>query len=134
MNHRSDYTTDDTRASEIGVLSHNGHEYAAGGFSIDLEAGRMIAYVSEAPHSASRVDRYLLTTREGVVVARMARTDSHTREFCRYGQCCRGKSPRGFGGVALQCFRTLEPIAGYYWYGKGLGAGMMLRLKRGRKA
>lgn len=113
MDHHSDIKTDDTRAEELAVVVHEGQEFACGGFAIDVETGRMIAYVS-----LNEQGQYWLTTWQGERLARLH---------------CSGVS-RGFWSTRLEHFRTIEPIAGFYWYGKGLGVGMMLRLRKGRKA
>ena len=118
---RSELTTSDTRVEELAVIVHEGREFSAGGFSVDLEAGRMIAYVTEDkthpegfPYEKPLV---WLTTWAGERSVTLART---------------GKS-RGFYGATLEHFYTRRPVAGFYWYGKGLGSGMMLRLRKGRK-
>lgn len=130
MESRSDIKTGDTQAVEVGVIRHEGREYASGGFWIDLERGRIVAYVSKAPEpfrqmirlpggiGVSRVVAYSLTTWKGEPLAPLVKT---------------GES-RGFYGVRLQHFQTTSPIAGFYWYGKGLGENMMLRLRKGRAA
>ena len=140
MDSASDIKTDDTRAAEVGIIMHEGREFASGGFSIDLEQGRMIAYVVEhklGPRECSGFVRYTLETWGGEFLSALARTDRHSalcRNSCR---CYAG--PRGFRNVAghptaLYSFRTRAPIAGYHWYGRGLGAGCALKLRRGRKA
>ena len=113
MDSKSDITTDDTLAIESATITLNGHSFTNGGFSIDLERGKMIAYVE-----ANEFGQYWLTTWHGQRLARLHKS----------GECW------GFNGTKLECFKTSEPISGYHWYGKGLGAGMMLRLNRGRKA
>lgn len=75
------------------------------------DAGRIVAYVSK--------DQRSLTTWQGDVIARLQHT---------------GTSRTGFWGSEISSYRTLDPIAGYYWFGRGAGAGMFLRLRRGRKA
>ena len=140
MDSASDIKTDDTRAEELAIFMHEGHEFASGGFSIDLEHGRMLAYVGKGEpfqHRTGHVTSYNLQTWGGEHLAPIVRTDSHLpacKDSCR---CLSG--PRGFRNMtgrptALYSFRTLEPIAGYHWYGRGLGAGCALKLRRGRKA
>ena len=133
MESKSTIVTDDTQAAEVGVVTFEGRDFAAGGFSIDVEAGRMVGYVTErkGQYLDGPVARFILTTWDGQFLARLERTDRHLpacRSYCR----CRGGGPIGFG-TPLQAFRTLDPIAGFYWYGRG-GAGMVLKLRRGRKA
>ena len=143
MDSSGDIKTDDTRAEEIGIIVHEGREFASGGFSIDLEHGRMVAYVVEhkppmdGPREPSGFVRYTLTTWGGQTLAQLERTDRHSA-LCRYSCFCFA-GPRGFRNMtgrstALYSFRTREPIAGYHWYGRGLGAGCALKLRRGRKA
>ena len=133
MDSYSEIKTDDTRAAEVGVVTFEGRDFAAGGFSIDVEAGRMIGYVTQGERKDNTCAiGYTLTTWDGQPLARLVRTDRHSpacKAYCR----CRGGGPTGFG-TPLQSFRTLDPIAGFYWYGRGLGAGMILKLRRGRKA
>ena len=83
------------------------------GFAVDLESGRMIAYVK-----TNELGLHSLTTWEGSHLAWLRVT---------------GRS-RGFYGVKLVHFRTVEPVAGFHWYGKGQGSNMMLRLKKGKAA
>jgi len=137
MDSISEIKTDDGHAEEIGIIMHDGHECAAGGFYIDIERGKMIAYVKR--HEETRQDKggqpytvrsYSLHTWGGQHLARLLRTDHHAPSH----YSLRPSGPVGFYGTRLQCFRTLDPIAGYYWHGRGLGAGMLLRLSRGRKA
>lgn len=131
----SDIKTDDTRAAELGVFKHEGREYAALGFTVDVERGRMVAYVTERDGPASR---YFLTTWEGAFLARLVRTDRHQSPTGAsfYGATLnrRRGGPVGFHDTKLESYRTLDPIAGYHWYGRGLGSGMILKLRRGRKA
>lgn len=112
----------DTQAAEVGVFSHEGREYAAGGFHCDMERGRMLGYVSQdaAPPEGFPYEpcSLWLTTWDGQKLVRLARTGS-ARGFCR---------------TKLECYYTRVPFAGYYWYGRGLGVGMCLSLRRGRKA
>lgn len=42
-------------------------------------------------------------------------------------------STRGFYGTELDCYRTAAPVLGYYWHGRGLGAGMVIKLHRGKR-
>jgi hypothetical protein len=110
----SDIKTGDTRANELGVITFEGREFAASGFSVDVERGRMVAYVSRNEHG-----QYWLTTWTGERLARLHRS---------------GSSRTGFYGTRLESFKTVEPIAGFHWYGRGLGEGCVLKLRRGRKA
>jgi len=128
MDSASDIKTDDTRAEEIGIIVHEGREFASGGFSIDLEHGRMVAYVK------ATLEGYILQTWEGQTLARLKRTDNHPRMLQGYYGHRLSRGPMGFNGTRLESFRTLDPIAGYHWYGRGLGAGCALKLRRGRKA
>ena len=98
---------------ERATIVFEGREFVAGGFSVDLESGRMVAYVTRNEYG-----QYWLTTWNGERLARLHKS---------------GESRTGFHGTMLESFKTVEPIAGYHWYGRGLGAGMMLRLRRGRK-
>jgi hypothetical protein len=135
MEHTSIIQTDDTRASELGIVTFQGKEFAAGGFMLDLDRGRMIGYVTKGEpyqHASGTVTSYALTTWEGLFLSRLTRTDRHLPACLSYCRC-RGGGPTGFG-TPLQSFRTLDPIAGFHWYGRGLGAGMSLKLRRGRKA
>lgn len=122
MEHKSDIQASDTRAAELATIVHEGREFASGGFFVDMERGRMVAYVSqdaEPPAGFPYEPRQLwLTTWNGEKIVRLARTGS----------------ARGFYGAKLECFETRVPWCGYYWHGRGLGIGMMLRLSRGRKA
>lgn len=118
-NSRSEITTDDTRAAEAATFVHEGREFTAGGFSIDVEAGRMIGYVGTDPESG----RPILITWHGKKLADLAVTG-------------RASGFRDMTGrrTKLVCYYTRQPIAGFYWYGRGLGSGMSLKLKRGQKA
>lgn len=111
----------DAQAAELGVFTHEGREYSAGGFSCDMERGRMLAYVSQDakppegfPYEPCQL---WLTTWDGQKLARLARTGS----------------ARGFYGTKLECYETRVPFAGYYWHGRGLGVGCCIKLRRGRK-
>ena len=131
MDSRSDIKTDDTRAEEVGIIVHEGREFVSGGFSVDLENGRMVAYVK------ATLEGYILQTWGGETLARLKRTDRHPPTCGDSCRCFAG--PRGFANLtgrptALYSFRTLDPIAGFHWYGRGLGAGRVLNLRRGRKA
>lgn len=114
--------TDDTHAEELGIVEMDGREFTAGGFWIDVEKGRMLAYVTqdaEPPAGFPYLSPELwLTTWGGEKLVRLARV---------------GRA-RGFNRTKLECFTTKAPIAGYHWYGRGLGVGMSLRLKRASKA
>ena len=140
MDSASDIKTDDTRAEELALFTHEGHEFASGGFMIDVERGRMIAYVVEhkPPMDGPRGrSGFVLTTWGGQTLAQLERTDRHSA-LCRHSCFCFA-GPRGFRNetgrsTTLYSFRTLDPIAGYHWYGRGLGTGFALRLRRGRKA
>lgn len=126
MRTKSTIHTADAQAFETAAITLGGREYTAGGFAIDMDRGRMIGYVH------AEMEGYTLTTWDGQTVARLKRTDNHARQnYGYYG--LRGSGPVGFHGTSLQSFRTLDPIAGFHWYGRGLGAGMVLKLRRGRK-
>lgn len=114
MDTKINIAANDTRVAEVAVVSFEGVEHAAYGFTLDLEAGRMIAY----PSGRWPGDLWL-TAWGGERICRLKRT---------------GRSRAGFHGTALESFVTLEPVAGYYWHGRGLGVGMLLKLRRGRKA
>ena len=119
MDSSGDIKTDDTRAEELGIIVHEGREFASGGFSIDLERGRMVAYVTAIPVSKDgKSTQSFLTTWKGERIARLIWTGY----------------ARGFRRTRLECYSTAEPIAGFHWYGRGLGAGCALKLRRGRKA
>jgi len=139
MDSSGDIKTDDTRAAEVGIIMHEGREFASGGFSIDLEHGRMIAYVVEhkppmdGPRERSGFVRYTLTTWGGQTLAQLERTDPGRWYTTMGGTRVKGGSIPAFGAW-LMAFRTVDPIAGFHWYGRGLGAGMALKLRRGRKA
>jgi hypothetical protein len=140
MDSASDIKTDDTHAAEVGIVTFEGREFASGGFSIDLERGRMLAYVGKGEpfqHRSGHVTSYNLQTWGGEHLAPIVRTDSHLPACGDSCRCLRG--PRGFCNItgrptALYSFLTLEPIAGFHWYGRGLGAGMCIKMRRGRKA
>lgn len=119
MDSKSDITTDDTRAAEVATVTFQGREFSAGGFYVDVERGRMIAYVSGTLGGG----RETLTTWEGTRIAGLRVTG-------------RGQGFGGYWGrpAELIAYQTTEPVAGFYWYGRGLGAGMVLKLRRGRKA
>ena len=141
MDSYSEIKTDDTRAAEVGVVTFEGREYASGGFSVDVERGRMIGYVTRGEpyqHQSGPVTSYSLTTWDGQFLVRIERTDRHQASqgasFYGFTGNRRSGGPVGFHDTKLQSFRTLDPIAGFYWYGRGLGAGMVLKLRRGRKA
>lgn len=133
---KTDMKTDDTRAAELAIVVHEGKEFASGGFSIDLERGRMIAYVRgdegkriDPTHGFSTRN---LAYRSGVGHSAPLELVTWGGEWLS-GLNYTGES-RGFHGTLLLHFQTREPIAGYYWHGKGLGTGMALKLHRGRKA
>ena len=77
---------------------------------------------------------YILQTWGGQTLGRIKRTDNHPRMLQGYYGHRLSCGPMGFNGTRLESFRTLDPIAGYHWYGRGLGAGCALKLRRGRKA
>ncbi|KKM64984.1 hypothetical protein LCGC14_1495940 [marine sediment metagenome] len=112
MESKVETTIDDTRASESATVTFQGRDYTAGGFQVDLVSGRMVAYVTR------KGDQLILTTWAGQRIAGLYET---------------GKT-RGFYGAELVCYQTRHPVAGFYWHGRGLGEGMMLRLKKGRRA
>ncbi len=120
MGYKSELIACDTHAEELATVIHDGRAFTAGGFSIDVERGRMVAYVTERKGSYldGPVARFILTTWSGDTLAELRQT---------------GES-WGFFRTRLTSFQTLQPIAGYYWYGRGLGAGMVLKLHRGRKS
>ena len=136
MDSRVDVMVDDTRAVEVGTIIHEGREFAAQGFSIDVERGRMVGYVNEdrdPPHGFPYEAPLLrLTTWEGDTVALLYRTDGHYRNV-PFGRA-KHAGPIGWHGTRLFSYQTRTPVAGYYWYGRGLGVGMALKLRRGRKA
>jgi hypothetical protein len=48
MNTRSQtFTTETGTTLVLGTITHNGHEYTAGGGSVDLEAGHVYAYATD---------------------------------------------------------------------------------------
>ncbi len=119
MDSKSDIKVDDSKAAEVGIIVHNGREFAAMGFTVDVESKRMVAYVSEKAVSADgKSTQSFLTTWEGQELCRLIWTGY----------------ARGFYRTRLNCYYTAKPIAGYYWFGRGLGKGMILKLRRGRKA
>ncbi len=83
------------------------------GFACDVDRGFLVGYVKK-----TEVGRFVLTTWHGETLVGLERTGY----------------ARGFNRTTLECFRTVGTFAGYYWHGRGLGEGMMLRLRRGRKA
>ena len=107
METQATLTVDDSQAAEVGTIEHEGRSYSASGFSLDVETGRMVAYVDAMAA--------WLTTWSG-------------ERLCRIHQT--GEA-RGFHGTTLYCYQT-APFLGHHWYGRGLGASMFLRLKRGR--
>jgi len=121
MEHRSDYVVADGAAVESATFVHEGGEYTSGGFAVDLDAGRMIAY----PDGEARGECIQLKTWGGQTVAHVRMTGSYLQ--------------RGFGGLRFRmfCYSTCgdgDGFAGRHWFGRGLGKGMMLRLRAGREA
>ena len=134
MENRSEFVTDDTRAAEVATVVFQGHEFAAGGFTVDVERGRMIAYVHEDKDWKPGLGhRYSLHTWGGLRIAGLRRTDRGRWYTTTSGQRVNDGSIWAFGAW-LMAFETTEPIAGHYWYGRGLGPSMILKLRRGRKA
>ena len=123
---KSDFVIGDTLAFERGTFTHEGRDFTSGGFLVDLEHGRMFGYVKRTQTSEEQRKAFpymedselWLTSWEGTPVFRIYRTDTG--------------GLRGFGG-RLYSYATLAPYLGYYWYGRGQGEGMCLRMKRGRK-
>lgn len=112
MQSRSDLTIGDGAAQEHATVTHEGRDFTAGGFAIDLDAGRMVGYVG------LEGNRLVLQTWGGETLSPLWLT---------------GRAA-GFHGTSLYCYHTVKPVAGFYWHGRGLGAGMILKLRRGRRA
>lgn|SRR5512138_344864 len=115
---QSDWTVADKVAVEAGTITHGGRSYTSGGAAIDFERGRAVVYVKLEPGRANAC--LSATTWDGEIICALTRTDR--------GMCY-------VGNTALMSYQTKTPLAdGYYYYGRGLGAGMLLHLRRGRKA
>ena len=99
----------------------------------------MVAYVVEhkppmdGPRERTGFVRYTLETWGGEFLAALERTDQGRWYSTMDGTRVKGGSIPALGSW-LMAFRTANPIAGYHWYGRGLGAGCALKLRRGRKA
>jgi len=111
VKYETDVVLDDTASGEVGTITINGVSHAAWGFHLDAAAGRMTAY----PFLVN--GELWLTAWGGERIVRLTQTG------VSYGLC----------RTKLYHYRTAVPYLGHYWYGKGLGVGMLLRLKRGRK-
>jgi len=91
---------------EIGVVEHQGHKFEAMGSLVDHEAGRCFGYPS--------TDGKTLNTWDGQPMGPLEVT---------------GKA-RGFHGVKLTCYKA--KIDGHTYHGRGLGSGMLLKLRKGK--
>jgi hypothetical protein len=101
----SERRADGARA-ELATMTHDGREYSALGAVIDHKRGRVVGYVKGATLTAW--DGALLGTLRAMGRVRLAQW-----------------SPSG--GEYLTCYRAT--IDGRAYYGRGLGEGMVLRLR-----
>jgi len=119
METKTDWKVSDTSAVQVGVVTFDGKEFAALGACIDLDAGRAICYPD-----GETVGNHCAGDDWGGAVLFMLR--------------CTGWSLTGFRDCTgrktkLYSYRTIHPVGGFHWFGRGLGKGCLLRLRKGRK-
>jgi len=115
----SDWKADDTQAVELGIVTFEGKEFAALGAVVNLETGRAICYPDGEGYGAE----CLGNSWQGAPI---------------FSLVCTGKGRSGFldgtgRRTLLYSYRTVTPYLGFHWFGRGLGKGMLLKLRKGRK-
>lgn len=100
---------------EVGTITHEGRTFKAGGSCIDMERGRIFAYVKQVGfHKNPALASYELTSWGGDPIMPLQLTGTAT----------------GFHGSKLYCFSGT--LNGRKWSGRGQGAGMYLTMRAGR--
>lgn len=91
--------------AELGILTHEGHEFSALGSVIDHDAGVVVGY----PKGFD-----LMTWDGTTVIGRVRVVSSYPM-------------PQSWQGSTMYCYRAV--IEGRHYYGRGFGDGMLLRLR-----
>lgn len=100
----------DGSATMQATVAYQGREYAAGGGSVDIAAGRIFAYWTETP------DGPVATLWDGSVIGPL--------------MIGRPYRVRDWSGRSHIRYPLRVAFAGAAWHGTGYGAGMYLKVKR----